>query len=65
MLNSLSILLIIISICNNPKKPHLKPNPKASEVSGSNTNEASFNFSFSKASLKAVNLLGSIGNNPE
>ena len=46
--NSLSNLSSIISKCNNPKKPHLNPNPKAAEVSGSYSNAASFNFNFSK-----------------
>ena len=34
MPNSRLNLSTIISICNNPKKPQRKPNPKASEVSG-------------------------------
>ena len=33
--NSLSNLSVIISKCNNPKKPHLNPNPSAEEDSGS------------------------------
>ena len=33
--NSLSNLSSIISKCNNPKNPHLKPKPSAAEVSGS------------------------------
>jgi len=40
-LNSLSILSWMISICNNPRKPHLKPNPKAIDVSGSKAKDAS------------------------
>ena len=61
MLNSLLILSLIISICNNPRKPHLKPKPKASLVSGSLVNEASLSFSFIIASFRASYLLGSIG----
>ena len=50
-LNYLSNLSSIISKCNNPKNPHLKPNPKAAEVSSSNSNAASFTCYFSSASL--------------
>ena len=63
--NSLSILEIIISICKSPKKPVLKPKPKASEVSGSNDNAASLSLSFSRASFNASYLFGSTGNIPE
>ena len=61
ILNSLSILSSIISICKSPKKPHLNPNPKALDVSGVNSSDASFNFNFSNASLSSSNLLDSIG----
>ncbi len=50
--NSLSNLSSIISKCNNPKNPHLNPNPKAADVSGSYSSAASFNFSFSNATFK-------------
>ena len=50
--NSLSSLSSIISKCNNPKNPHLNPEPKAPEVSGSYSNAASFNFNFSNATFK-------------
>ena len=33
--NSLSSLSTTISRCSKPKNPHLNPNPKAEEVSGS------------------------------
>ena len=33
--NSLSNLSVIISKCNNPKKPHLNPKPSAEEDSAS------------------------------
>ena len=59
--NSLSILSLIISICNNPKKPHLNPKPNALDVSGVNCKDASFNFNFSKASLNSGYLDVSIG----
>ena len=50
--NSLSSLSSIISKCNNPKKPHLNPEPNATEVSGSYSKAASFNFNFSNATFK-------------
>ena len=37
ILNSLSNLSWTISICNGPKKPHLKPKPNAKDVFGSNS----------------------------
>ena len=40
-LYSLSSLSCIISRCRSPKKPHLKPNPRAIDVSGSNCSDAS------------------------
>jgi len=39
-------------MCSSPKNPQRKPKPKASDVSGSKVKEASFNWSFSKASFK-------------
>ena len=59
--NSLSRRSWITSMCNNPKKPHLNPKPKACDVSGSNTKDESLNWIFSKASRKSSNLLASIG----
>ena len=50
--NSLSSLFSIIYKCNNPKNPHLNPNPNAVEVSASYCNAASFNFNFSNATFK-------------
>ena len=58
-----------------PKKPHLKPEPKACDCSGSNCNAASFRASFSSDSLndskspeskgyKAANTWGFIGLKP-
>ena len=43
---SLSSLSLTTSMCNVPKKPHLKPLPNISEFSGSKISEASFKFSF-------------------
>ncbi|KPK32799.1 MAG: hypothetical protein AMS24_03140 [Chlamydiae bacterium SM23_39] len=42
--NSLVILSKTISRCSNPKKPHLKPNPNAWELSCSICRAESFNF---------------------
>ena len=53
-----------ISICNKPKKPHLKPKPNAVEFSGSNKRDASFKLSFSSAVRSASNWLDSTGYNP-
>ena len=52
--NSLSNLSITISRCNNPKKPHLNPNPNAEEVSGSKTKLASLRTYLSNDSLNLV-----------
>ena len=49
--NSLSNLSVIISRCNNPKNPHLKPSPNAEDDSASNEKLASFNCSFARPSL--------------
>ena len=65
ILNSLSILSSIISMWSRPRKPHLNPNPNASEVSGWNSKAASFSFNFSKASLKSWYLFVSTGYNPQ
>ena len=48
-------------MCNNPKKPHLNPKPKACDVSGSNTKDESLNWIFSKASRKFLYLELSTG----
>ena len=50
-LNSNSNRSLIISKCNNPKKPHLKPNPNAEDVSASNVKLASFNFNLARPSF--------------
>ena len=42
-----SIQAQTISKCNIPKNPQRKPKPKAAELSGVNTSEASFSCSFS------------------
>ena len=36
----------------SPKKPHLKPKPRALDVSGSNESEASFSCNLARASLR-------------
>ena len=64
-LNSLSTRSWIISICNNPKNPHLKPNPKATDVSGSKLRAASFICNFSNASFNSSYLAPSTGYIPE
>ena len=63
--NSLSKRSSITSICNNPKKPHLKPKPRACDVSGSKIKEESLNFIFSKASLKSLYRALSTGYKPQ
>ena len=49
--NSLSNLYVTISRCSNPRKPHLKPNPKAEDDSASNEKLASFNCNFANPSF--------------
>ena len=39
-----------MSMCSRPRKPQRKPNPSASEVSGSHDSAASLSVSFSSAS---------------
>ena len=63
--NSLSSLSVIISRWSNPKKPHLKPNPKADEDSGSNEKLASFNCNFANPSLSFWYSELSTGYNPQ
>ena len=63
--NSLSNLSFIISIWSKPKKPHLKPNPNALDVSGIKVSDASLIANFSKASLSKSYSLVSTGNIPE
>ena len=53
-----------ISMCNKPKKPHLKPKPKAVEFSGSNNKLESFRLNFSNAVLSASNWFDSVGYSP-
>ena len=53
-LNSLSSLSCKTSIWSKPKKPILKPNPNAFEVSGSQIIEESDKLIFSKASFKSL-----------
>ena len=60
--NSLSNRSITISKCKRPKNPHLNPNPKAEEVSGSKTKLASFNTYLSNDSLSFVKSSESEGN---
>ena len=48
-----------------PRKPHLNPNPRAIEVSGSNTRAASLSSSFSRASRRSPYLAPSAGYMPE
>ena len=55
----------MISMCKSPKKPHLKPKPKATEVSGSKLKEASLSLSFSKASRRSPYFAPSAGYMPE
>ncbi len=59
--NSLSTRSWIISICKSPKKPHLKPKPKAADDSGSNINAASLSLSFIRASFRTLYLEPSAG----
>ena len=63
--NSRSSLSVTISRCNSPKKPHLNPNPKAEEDSGSNEKLASFNCSLASPSLSFWYSELSTGNNPQ
>ena len=63
--NSLSNLSSIISRWSSPKNPHLNPKPSAADVSGSYSNAASFNCSFSNAIFKFSYSLPSIGYNPQ
>ena len=53
MLNSLSNLSWIISKWSIPKNPHLNPKPRAEELSGTKTREASFNCNFSIEDLRS------------
>ena len=64
-LYSRSSLSWITSRCSSPRKPHLKPKPRAMDVSASNCKDASFNCSFSKASLRSWYLAPSAGYSPQ
>ena len=55
----------MISKCNNPRNPHLNPNPNATDVSASNCSAASFNCNFSNASLKYGYFAPSVGYSPQ
>ena len=55
----------MISKCNNPRNPHLNPNPNATDVSASNCSAASFNCNFSNASLKSGYFAPSVGYSPQ
>ncbi|MPM51335.1 hypothetical protein SDC9_98083 [bioreactor metagenome] len=63
--NSLSRRSSIISICSNPKKPHLNPKPRATDVSGSNEREASLSLNFSSASRRSAYFAPSAGYMPQ
>ena len=63
--NSLSSLSVTISKCNKPKKPHLKPKPKAEEDSVSKEKLESFNFNFANPSFNFWYSELSTGNNPQ
>ena len=52
--NSLSSLSITISKWSKPRNPHLNPNPKADDVSGSYIKLASFKTYLSNESLNFV-----------
>ena len=54
-----------MSIWRRPKNPARKPTPRAWEFSCSKTNDASFTWSFSKASLNLSKLSPSAGYIPE
>ena len=54
-----------ISKCKSPKKPHLKPSPKADEDSGSYEKLASFNCNFPNPSFNFWYSELSTGNNPQ
>ena len=58
-LNSRSRRSWMISMWSIPKKPHRKPKPRATELSGSKVRLASFSCSFSSASRRSGYLLPS------
>ena len=65
MSNSLSSLSVTISKCNKPRKPHLKPKPRALEDSGSKEKLESFNFNLANPSFNFWYSELSTGNNPQ
>jgi hypothetical protein len=65
MLFSRSSRYWMISMCSSPRNPHRKPNPSASEVSISNTNEESFSESFSSAVRSVGRSSFSCGKSPQ
>ena len=65
MSNSLSRRSVIISKWSNPRKPHLKPRPRAEEFSASYEKLASFNFNLARPSFNFWYSELSTGNNPQ
>ena len=61
MSNSRSNRSCTISICSIPKNPQRKPKPKAAEVSGSQTREASLSCNFSMDARNSSNSVVSTG----
>ena len=55
----------MISRWSRPKKPQRKPKPRATEVSGSKNRDASFSWSFSRASRSSGYLAPSAGYRPQ
>ena len=56
---------MIISRWSSPKKPHLKPKPRADDDSASNEKLASFNWSLANPSFNFWYSELSTGNNPQ
>ena len=54
-----------ITDADDPRNPHLNPNPNATDVSASNCSAASFNCNFSNASLKSGYFAPSVGYSPQ
>ena len=51
-------------MCNKPRKPHRKPKPSATEVSGWYTKAESFNLNLSRASRRSSKSSESVGYKP-
>ena len=62
--NSRSKRSCTISMCNKPKNPQRKPNPKATDDSGWKVSAASFNCSFSSDARRSSKSSASIGYTP-